>query len=110
MMRLEGFRASFIFLWLLLLDPRLLRVNLRIVWSDVTSDVTMMAGRQASCSGMLHGRYCRFNVSILTRNNNFLTFVLTWILRLCNFRLHKDNLRRRGNVRNIRNKHIFIKT
>jgi hypothetical protein len=44
-MRLGRFRTRFTFLWLLLLDPRLLRADLRTVWSDVTSDATMMAGR-----------------------------------------------------------------
>ncbi len=90
--------AKFTFLRLLHLDLRLLRVNFRIVWSDVTNDAMMMASRQASCFGMLHDKHYRFNVSILIRNNNFLTFILTGILTLCNFML-QDNLRRRGNVR-----------
>jgi hypothetical protein len=45
-MSLGRFKAKFIFLWLLLLDLRLLRVVMRTVWYDVTSDVTMMVGRR----------------------------------------------------------------
>jgi hypothetical protein len=79
------------------------------IWSYVTNNPTLMTIRQASSFGMRYDRHCRFNVSILTRKNHCLPFVLTGILRLCNFRLQKDNLRRRGNVRNIRNISSFNK-
>jgi hypothetical protein len=45
MMSLGRSSAEFTFLWLLRLDPRLLRVDLRTVWSKLTSDTTVMAGR-----------------------------------------------------------------
>jgi hypothetical protein len=45
MMKLGRSSAKFTLLWLLLLNPRLLRVDLRIVCSDVTKDATMVAGR-----------------------------------------------------------------
>jgi len=44
--------------------------------SDVTSDATMMAGRQASFVGMLLDRLCQINVCILT-NNDALTFYMS---------------------------------
>jgi hypothetical protein len=74
MMRLGRSKAIFAFLWLLLIDSRLLRVDLRAMLSDVTGDAAVMTGRQVSFVGMLHDRLCRFNVSILI-NNNALTFL-----------------------------------
>jgi hypothetical protein len=47
MMSLGRSSAIFTFLWLLL-DPRLLRVDLIIVWSNVNKDATLMEGRQTS--------------------------------------------------------------
>jgi hypothetical protein len=44
-MRLGRFRARLTCLWLLLLDPRLLMLDLMTVWPDVSCDTTAMAGR-----------------------------------------------------------------
>jgi hypothetical protein len=68
-MKLGRFRARFTLLWLLLLDPRFLRADLRAVLSDVIDDAAVMIGRQVSFVGMFHDRLCKFNVSILTHNN-----------------------------------------
>jgi hypothetical protein len=48
MMNLGRSSAKFTLLWLLLIDPRFLRVDLWTVWSDVTRDATMVVGRQTS--------------------------------------------------------------
>jgi hypothetical protein len=72
MMRLGRFRARLTCLWLLLLDPIFLRMDLRTVWLDVSRDTTMMTSRLASFVGMLLNMLCKFKVSILT-NNKVLT-------------------------------------
>jgi hypothetical protein len=47
-MNLESSSAEFTLLLLLLLDPKLLRVDLWTMWFNVTRGATMVAGRQAS--------------------------------------------------------------
>jgi hypothetical protein len=71
-MRLERFRARLTCLWLLLLNLRLLRSDLRTVWPDVPRGATMMTCRLSLFVGMLLNRLCKFKVSILT-NNKVLT-------------------------------------
>jgi hypothetical protein len=44
--------TDFFFLWLLLLDLRLLSLDLRTVWSDVTNDAAMMVGRDNPLRGL----------------------------------------------------------
>jgi hypothetical protein len=60
-MRLGSFRARFSCLWLLLLDLRFLRTDLRIVWIDVPRDTTMMVGRLTLFAGILLDRLWKFN-------------------------------------------------
>jgi hypothetical protein len=67
MMRLGRFRARLIYLWLLLLDLRLLMLDLMTVWPDVSYDTTTMAGRLSLFAEMLLDRLCNFKVSILTQ-------------------------------------------
>jgi hypothetical protein len=68
MMRLGRMRARFTFLWLLLFDPRLLSSDPRIVWPNVPKGSTMVTCRLALFVGMLFDRFCKFKVSILTKN------------------------------------------
>jgi hypothetical protein len=72
MMRLGRFRARLTCLWLLLLDSRFLRTDLRIVWLDMPRDTTMIASRLTLFIGMLLDKLYTFKVSILT-NNKVLT-------------------------------------
>jgi hypothetical protein len=44
-MRLGRFRARLTYLWFLFLDPRLLMLDLMIVWPDVSCDTIVMVGR-----------------------------------------------------------------
>jgi hypothetical protein len=74
MIRLGRIRARFTFLWLLLLDPRLLSSDLRTVLPNMPRDATKMTCRLASFVGMLLDRFYKFTVSILT-NNKSLTFL-----------------------------------
>jgi len=72
MMRFGGFRARLTCLLLCFLDPRLLMLDLRTAWLDVSRDTTMIAGRLTSFAEMLLERLCKFKISIFT-NNKVLT-------------------------------------
>jgi len=72
MMRLGRFRARLTCLLLCFLDPRLLMLDLRAVWPDVSRKTTMIAGRLTSFAEMLLEELCNFKISIFT-NNNVLT-------------------------------------
>jgi hypothetical protein len=78
-MRLGTFRAILICLWLLLLDPRLLMPDLMTVWSNVSCDTTMMAGRLTSFAEMILDRLYNFKVSILTPKKKKKKKVLTFL-------------------------------
>jgi hypothetical protein len=73
-MRLGRFRARLTYLWLLLLDSRLLMPDLMTVWPDVSCDTAVMAGRLSLFAEMLLDRLCNFRVSIITQNK-VLTFL-----------------------------------
>jgi hypothetical protein len=72
MMRLGRFRARLTCLLLCFLDPRLLMLDLRAVWPDVSRKTTMIAGRLTSFAEMLLEELRNFKISIFT-NNNVLT-------------------------------------
>jgi hypothetical protein len=63
MMRLGRFRARLTCLLLCFPDPRLLMLDLRIVWHDVSRDTTMITGRLTSFSEMLLERLCKFKIT-----------------------------------------------
>jgi hypothetical protein len=74
MMRLGRFRARLTYLWLLLLNSRLLMPDLMTVWPDVPCDTTVMAGRLSLFAEMFLDKFCNFKVSILPQNK-VLTFL-----------------------------------
>jgi hypothetical protein len=99
-MRLGRFRARLTCLWLLLLDPRLLMLDLMTVWPNVSCDTTVMGGRLTLFGEMLFYRLCNFKVSILTQNK-VLTLLRYMSLmgrdifikrRFCNITLFRSNL------------------
>jgi hypothetical protein len=63
-MRLGRIRARLTFLWLLLLDPRHLRSDLRTMWPNVPRGATMVTCRLTLFVGMLLDRLCKFKVEI----------------------------------------------
>jgi hypothetical protein len=74
MMRLGRFRARLTCVWLLLLYPRLLMLDIMTMWPDVSCDTTVMASRLSLFVEMLLDRLYNFKVSILTQNK-VLTFL-----------------------------------
>jgi hypothetical protein len=73
-MRLGRLRTRLTYLWLLLLDLRLLMSDLMTLRPDVFCDTTVMAGRLSLFAEMLLDRLCNFKVSIFTQNK-VLTFL-----------------------------------
>jgi hypothetical protein len=66
MMRLGRFRARLTCLLLYFPDLRLLMLDLRTVWPDVSKDTTMKAGRLILFAEMLLEGLCKFKISIFT--------------------------------------------
>jgi hypothetical protein len=73
-MRLGRFRARLTYFWLLLLDPRLLMLDLMTVWPDVSYDTTVMADMLSLFIEMLLDWLYNFKGSIFTQNK-VLTFL-----------------------------------
>jgi hypothetical protein len=83
MMRLGRFKVGLTCLLLYFPDPRLLMLNLRTVWPNVSRDTTMIAGRLTLFAEMLlEGLYCDdpffFIIQIICLNINLLK--CKWIL------------------------------
>jgi len=74
MIRLGRFRVRLTCRCLLLLDLRLLMLDLMTVWPNVSCDTIVMAGRLSLFADMLLDMLCNLGISILTQNK-VLTFL-----------------------------------
>jgi hypothetical protein len=62
------FRARLTYLLLCFPDPRLLMSDLKTVWPDVSRDTTIKAGRLTTSTEMFLEGFCKFEISIFTKN------------------------------------------